>query len=222
VALSDLFSRRRKEHPGSEAGASDAPVFPTKVLARFITGLSARSQPVLLDLGPVVGSNVSFFGEELGCKIIVEDLSQDIERHIRDGILEQFPAFLTKRFPQESATIDGILCWDLFDYLDKKSAQSLAEQLVRLLRPEGVLLAFFGTVEPRSGHKPEYTRHVVVDRANLQHRPYPAARPKQRPLPNRDIQRLFEPLRVVEQFLLKTNLREVLFRKVPETVAPSA
>ena len=216
MALSDLFSRRRKEHAESEAGASDAPVHPTKVLARFIAGLSARSQPVLLDLGPVVGSNVSFFGEELGCKIIVEDLSKDIDRHVRDGLLDQFPAFLMKRFPQESGSIDGILCWDLFDYLDKKSAKPLADQLVRMLRPDGVLLAFFRTSEPPPGLKPEYTRHVVVDKLNLQHRPYPAACSKQRPLPNRDIQRLFEPLRIVEQFLLKTNLREVLFRKAPE------
>ena len=216
MALSDLFSRRRKEHAESEAGASDAPVHPTKVLARFIAGLSARSQPVLLDLGPVVGSNVSFFGEELGCKIIVEDLSKDIDRHVRDGLLDQFPAFLMKRFPQESGSIDGILCWDLFDYLDKKSAKPLADQLVRMLRPDGVLLAFFVTSEPPPGLKPEYTRHVVVDKLNLQHRPYAAARSKQRPMPNRDIQRLFEPLRIVEQFLLKTNLREVLFRKAPE------
>ena len=216
MALSDLFSRRRKEHAESEAGAPDAPVHPTKVLARFIAGLSARSQPVLLDLGPVVGSNVSFFGEELGCKIIVEDLSKDIDRHVRDGLLDQFPAFLMKRFPQESGSIDGILCWDLFDYLDKKSAKPLADQLVRMLRPDGVLLAFFVTSEPPPGLKPEYTRHVVVDKLNLQHRPYAAARAKQRPLPNRDIQRLFEPLRIVEQFLLKTNLREVLFRKAPE------
>jgi len=216
VALSDLFSRRRKEHAESEAGASDAPVHPTKVLARFIAGLSARSQPVLLDLGPVVGSNVSFFGEELGCKIIVEDLSKDIDRHVRDGLLDQFPAFLMKRFPQESGSIDGILCWDLFDYLDKKSAKPLADQLVRMLRPDGVLLAFFVTSEPPPGLKPEYTRHVVVDKLNLQHRPYAAARSKQRPMPNRDIQRLFEPLRIVEQFLLKTNLREVLFRKAPD------
>ena len=216
MALSDLFSRRRKEHAESEAGASDAPVHPTKVLARFIAGLSARSQPVLLDLGPVVGSNVSFFGEELGCKIIVEDLSKDIDRHVRDGLLDQFPAFLMKRFPQESGSIDGILCWDLFDYLDKKSAKPLADQLVRMLRPDGVLLAFFVTSEPPPGLKPEYTRHVVVDKLNLQHRPYAAARSKQRPMPNRDIQRLFEPLRIVEQFLLKTNLREILLRKAPE------
>jgi hypothetical protein len=68
---------------------------------------------------------------------------------------------------------------------------------------------------------------VVVDKVNLQHRTYAAARPKQRPMPNRDIQRLFEPLRIVEQFLLKTNLREILFRKAPEPagtapVSPSA
>ena len=216
MALSDLFSRRRKEHAESEAGASDAPVHPTKVLARFIAGLSARSQPVLLDLGPVVGSNVIFFGEVLGCKIIVEYLSKDIDRHVRDGLLDQFPEFLMKRFPQESGSIDGILCWDVFDYLDKKSAKPLADQLVRMLRPDGVLLAFFVTSEPPPGLKPEYTRHVVVDKLNLQHRPYAAARSKQRPMPNRDIQRLFEPLRIVEQFLLKTNLREVLFRKAPE------
>jgi hypothetical protein len=222
VALSDLFSRRRKEHADSEAGASDAPVHPTKVLARFIAGLSARSQPVLLDLGPVVGSNVSFFGEQLGCKIIVEDVSKDIDRHVREGTLDQLPAFFSRRFPHDSGSIDGILCWDLFDYLDKPAARSLADQLTRLLRPEGVLLAFFGTAEPRPGSRPEYTRHVVVDQANLQHRPYAASRPKQRPLPNRDIQRLFEPLGIVEQFLLKTNLREVLFRKAPAAVPPQA
>jgi len=221
VALSDLFSRRRKEHADPDSGVSDAPVHPTKVLARFIAGLSSRNQPVLLDLGPVVGANVSFFGEQLGCKIIVEDVSKDIDRHVREGTLDQLPAFLAKRFPQESGSIDGILCWDLFDYLDKTSAKPLAEQLTRLLRPDGVLLAFFGTVEPQSGARPEYTRHVVVNQTNLQHRPYAAARPKQRPLPNRDIQRLFEPLRIVEQFLLKTNLREVLFRKAPESPAAS-
>jgi len=187
------------------------------VLARFIAGLSARPQPVLLDLGPVVGANVSFFGEQLGCKIIVEDVSKDIDRHVRDGTLDQLPAFLAKRFSQESGSIDGILCWDLFDYLDKASAKPLADQLTRLLRPEGVLLAFFSTAEPQPGTRPEYTRHVVVDQASLQHRPYSAARPKQRPLPNRDIQRLFEPLRIVEQFLLKTNLREVLFRKASDS-----
>jgi hypothetical protein len=217
VSLSDLFSRRRKEPADSDVGASDAPVHPTKVLARFVASLSARPQPVLLDLGPVVGSNVSFFGEQLGCKIIVEDLFKDIDRHVREGKLDELPTALSKRFPHESGSIDGILCWDVFDYLDKNSAKKLADQLTRVLKPEGVLLAFFVTAEPQPGAKPEYTRHIVVNQTSLQHRPYAAARGKQRPMPNRDIQRMFEELRITEQFLLKSNLREVLFRKPAET-----
>jgi len=227
VALTDLFSRRRKEDPDADAGASDSPVYPTKALARFLASLSAREQPLLLDLGPVVGPNVNFFGEQLGCKIFVEDLSKDLDRCVREEKLDALPALFDKRFSQETGSIDGILCWDVFDYLDKAAAQSLASQLARILRPDGVLLAMFSTAQPQPGARPTYTRHVVIDQNSLQHREYPAARGKQRPLLNRDIQRLLEPLRIAEQFLLKTNMREVLFRKAavpaaaPET-APSS
>lgn len=222
MALSDLFSRRRKEdQDGADSGAVDSPVHPTKALAKFLTSLSARPQPLLLDLGPVVGSNVTFFGEQVGCKILVEDLYKDIDRHVREGKIDQLPAFFEKRFPQGAEEVDGILCWDVFDYLERAAAEPLARQLTRILRPEGVLLAFFSTADPRSAVHPTYTRHVVVDRTTLQYRPYTAARGKQRPLLNRDIQRLFEPLRITEQFLLKTNLREVLFRK-PAVAAPAA
>ena len=213
MALSDLFARLLKNKDGADANTSDAPIQPTKALARFLAGLSTRQQPVLLDLGPVVGSNVTFFGEEVGCKILIEDLSKDIDRHVKQVKVDELPAFFDRRFPQESETIDGVLCWDIVDYLERAAAERLARQLTRVLRPRGVLLAFFSTADPRSAIRPAYTRHVVIDRAHLQYRPYRAERAKQRPLLNRDIQRLFEPLNVTENFLLKTNLREVLFRK---------
>lgn len=209
MALSDLFARRRKE----DHNGGDGPVHPTKILGRFLAGLAGRPQPILLDLGPVVGTNVTFFGEEVGCKILVEDLSKDIDRHVAEGKLDELPAFFDRRFPQDSETIDGILCWDIFDYLTWPAAKRLARQLERVLRPEGVLLAFFSTANPEAGARPTYTKHVVVDRGHLQYRPYAGGQPKQRPLLNRDIQRLFDPLRITDSFLLKTNLREVLFRK---------
>jgi hypothetical protein len=216
MGLSDLFSRRRKDDPDAADAASDLPAQPSRALPKFLASLNARQQPILLDLGPVVGSNVTFFGEQLGCKIFVEDLSKDIDRHVKEGTLDALPAFFASRFPQAPASVDGILCWDVFDFLDKKSAPPLAAELVRLLRPDGALLAFFGTEEPKAGAKPvkpTYTRHVVVDTNSLQHRPYTAARERQKPLQNRDIQRMFEPLRITEQFLMKTKVREVLFRK---------
>jgi SAM-dependent methyltransferase len=212
VALSDLFSRRRKDDPEADGSVSNAPAHPTKALKKFLTTLSSNPQPTLLDLGPVVGYNVTFFGEHLGCKFQVEELSKDIDRHVREDKLADLPEFLTKRFPQADGSFDGILCWDFFDYLDKKSAQALAAQLTRVLRPGGVIFALFNATETPPAAK-TYTKFVVVDDSNIQHRPYAGARSKQKPLPNRDIQRMFEPLRVIDQFLLKSNTREMLFKK---------
>jgi SAM-dependent methyltransferase len=158
----------------------------------------------------VVGSNVSFFGEQLGCKIFVEDIFADVDRHVRDQKLGDLPAFLKKRFPQADGTVDGILCWDMIDYLDRPAAQELASQLTRVLRPDGALLGFFGTAPPRDAR---YTKFIIVDDVNLRHRPYPAMRGRQAILLNRDIIRLFSGLRVSDSFLLQNNLREILFRK---------
>lgn len=222
MAFSDLFARLRRDEDGvdADAAASDSPVQATRALARFLAGLGSRQQPVLLDLGPVVGSNVTFFGEEVGCKILVEDLSKDIDRHVIQAKVDELPAFFDTRFPQGADSIDGILCWDVFDYLERPAAERLARQLTRVLRPDGVLLAFFSTADPRSTIQPTFTRHAVMDRTHLQCRSYRSARAKQRPLLNRDIQRLLEPLRITENFLLKANLREVLFRK-PAAAAPA-
>jgi hypothetical protein len=211
LGLLDRLAPRRDVEPPLAAGASaDDPVFATKALRKFLTTLTSRESPVLLDLGPVVGSNVSFFGEQLGCKIFVEDIFADLDRHTRAGTLAAFPEFLKQRFPQADGEVDGILAWDLIDYLDRASAQQLAAQLTRVLRPDGALLGFFGTAQPRDMH---YTKYIIVDEVNLKYRSYPGAKNRQAILLNRDIIRLFSGLRVSDSFLLQNNLREILFRK---------
>jgi hypothetical protein len=211
VSLLDRLAPRRSDSdpsPGPSAG--DDPVFATKALRKFLTSLTANASPALLDLGPVVGSNVSFFGEQLGCKIFVEDIYADLDRHIRDGKLDQLPEFLKGRFPQATGSVDGVLCWDLIDYLNKPSAQAVASELTRVLRPDGALLGFFGTTQPLDAR---YTKYIIVDEVTLKHRSYPAERGRQTVLLNRDIIKLFGGLRVSDSFLLHNNLREVLFRK---------
>jgi hypothetical protein len=212
LGLLDRIAPRRNEletSPAPSAPVAD-PVFATKALRKLLTSLVSRELPVLLDLGPVVGSNVSFFGEQLGCKIFVEDIFADLDRHVREGKVATLPDFLQTRFLQADGTVDGILCWDLIDYLDRAAAQALAAQLTRVLRPEGALLGFFGTAKPRDAR---YTKYIIVDEVNLKHRSYQAARGRQAILLNRDIIRLFAGLRVSDSFLLQNNLREILFRK---------
>jgi hypothetical protein len=202
--------RAADEAPSLTPAVGEGPVFPTKALRKFLAGLAARPAPVLLDLGPVVGSNLTFFGEQLGCKVFIEDLFRDLDRHARRQEPGALPAYFAGRFPQADASVDGILCWDLFDYLDRPAALALARELTRVLRVDGVLLGFFSTVASQDAR---YTKYVIADDANLRHRLYPAACARQPVLQNRDIIKLFDTLRVSESFLLKTNVRELLFRK---------
>lgn len=209
----DRLTHRRPEQesvPESHDSRVEEPVFSTKALRKFLGMLSAKDSPTLMDLAPVVGGNLNFFGEHLGCKVIIEDIYADIERFTKGGTLGEFPAFLSSRFRQPDASVDGIICWDLMDYLDRPAAQALADQLSRVLKPEGALLAFFGTAAPRDAH---YTRYIIADDVNLKYRSYPASRGRQATLANRDIIKLFERLRVSDSFLLQNNLREILFRK---------
>jgi cyclopropane fatty-acyl-phospholipid synthase-like methyltransferase len=212
VGLLDRLAPRKNESdtPGLQPASDSEPLFSTKAFRKFLTCLTARESPVLLDLGPVVGSNISFFCEQLGCKIFVEDLFADLDRNVRAGTLEKFTEMLRHRFPQAAGSVDGILCWDLIDYMDRASAQQLAEQLTRILRPDGALLGFFATSQTSDSR---YTKYVIADEGNLRHRNYPAARCRQTILFNRDIIRLFPGLRVSDSFLLQNNLREILFRK---------
>ena len=210
MGLLDRITPRKHESDPDALPAEAESIFPTKALRKFLSCLTARELPVLIDLGPVVGSNISFFGEQLGCKIFVLDLFADLDRHVRDARLEELGDFLVKRVSQEAASVDGILCWDFLDFLDKGTAQKVAAELTRVLRPEGALLGFFGTTQRRES---QYTKFIIADEQNLKHRSYPATRGRQSVLLNRDIIRLFSGLRVSDSFLLQNNLREILFRK---------
>jgi len=216
-SLTDLFGMlgpRRVTEADAAADSSITSVseaaYPSQSLHKFLRCLQSTDNPLLLDLGPVVGSNVTFFGEQLGCRIRVEDIAADIDRHVKAGTVDQLAEFFPKRFTQGPGTVDGILCWDVLDYLDRPAAQALAKSLCRLLRPDGCLLGFFSTAQ-----SPEqvYTKYVVVNETTLRYRTYPALRPRQRSLLNGDIIKLFKDLRVTDSFLMRSKLREMLFRK---------
>ena len=184
--------------------------YASKALARFLSLLFARSAPVVLDLGPVIGSNITFLGERVGCKIHVEDLYADINRHVENDKLDQLPTFLSGRFLLPDSSIDAVLGWDVFDYLAPMAASTLASELIRLMRPSGLFLGFFGA---RASDDPRHTKFVIEDETHLRFRFYPSACTRRWVLQNRDINIMVAGLEICETVLLKSGVREILFRK---------
>jgi hypothetical protein len=203
----------RRPEPPNAAPVSPTPtadhVVTSKVFPKFLSAVAQQPSPTLLDLGPVVGSNVSFFGERLACKLHVEDLFSDVEAHARRGDRAGLAAFFETRLTQAPDSIDGVLCWDLFDFLDKPAAQVLAGRLARMVRRGGALYGSFGTtpVELKT-----YPRTAVDAEDKLRVKTLPATPVTRNVLLTRDIIKMFDPLIVAESVLLKSSTRETRVR----------
>ena len=190
--------------PGEEATATST-VFP-----KFLSAVGRLERPVLLDLGPVVGPNVEFFGGRLTCKLYIGDLFREVEVAARSVSRSGLQAALLKRLDQGLESVDGILCWDVFDYLDKPTGLALARHLETMLRRGGALYGFFSTMPQDVKH---YTRYVVDKENRFLLRPYPAMPAKRNVLVTRDINNMFDRLTMADSVLLKSGTRETLFRR---------
>jgi hypothetical protein len=215
VMLTDLLKWGNKRTDSSGRGGDapaprDEPVVPSKAFPKLVASVAQKDSPVLLDFGPVIGANVAFCGERLGCKLFIEDLVADVDRHLRGTATEDLAASFETRFRHGDASIDGIICWDIFDFLAKNTATALARQIVRLLKPGGAVMGFFCTT---AVERAPFTKFEIVDENNLRHRYHPGVGGKKQSLQNRDIIKMFDGLVVSDSFLLKNNTREMLLRK---------
>jgi hypothetical protein len=214
--LSDLlrWGGKRPDQPDATGDApvrADEPVVPSKAFPKFLAAISHQpAPPVLLDFGPVIGANVAFFGEQLGCKLFIEDLFADYTRHVKAGTLDTFAAALPKRFRHGDASVDGVLCWDFFDFIPKPAAQALAKEIVRMLRPGGAVMGFFCTSSIPGA---PFMKYEIVDNHSLRHRQHAGPGGPKQALQNRDIIKMFDGLIVSDSFLLKNNTREILLKR---------
>jgi hypothetical protein len=195
---------------GSVATAPAEDVYSSKTLSKFLSFVFSRPAAELIDLGPVIGSNIAFMGERVGCKIHIDDLYADLDRHALEGTFDRLPEFLATRFPLGDESIDAVLCWDIFDYLGPDAGSVLAGELIRMLRPGGALLGFFGA---RGSDQTRYTKYFIEDESRLRYRFYVGACRRIWVLNNRDIDALFAGLQLADSVLMKSGVREVLFRK---------
>ncbi|MEX1127204.1 MAG: class I SAM-dependent methyltransferase [Vicinamibacterales bacterium] len=212
--LSDLLKWGRRAGPGpadiSPPKGADT-IVASKAFPKFLSALKNQPEPsVVIDLGPVIGSNVAFLGERLDCKLFIEDLVSELDKYKKSGGTEGFQAAMAARLRHGEGAVDGVLCWDFFDFLEKPAALALATHIKRMLRPGGAVMGFFSTA---AVERAPFSKFEIADEQSVRRRHHPGAGGPKYPLLNRDIIKMFEGLVVSDSFLLKSNTREILLRK---------
>ena len=222
---------------GSSTGAGQTPV-PAKParLTRRSSGLGELSRHFgseeglcVLDLGATSPANIRYLTER-GHKIYSEDVllaSTEPSLVMKDE--EGKTVLDSKRFLEDTlaypaAHFDAVLCWNLPDYLDESVVKPVIGRLWSVLKPGGMLLAFFHTRDA-GPDAPCYRYHMVgTDTLEMQTIVREARRGPtgavhtvaggtfrlQRVFNNRHIENLFRDFTSIKFFLARDNVREVL------------
>jgi len=177
----------------------------------------------VLDIGATSASNIRYFTEH-GHRIYSEDLLEastdpSLRIHDEQGVtVLDSKKFLTDNLAYPNAQFDLVFCWNLADYMDESLVKPVVARLLSVMKPGGMLLAFFHTREA-GPDAPFYRYHLSgtdsLEMQTLNGKPEkgkPAARnfALQRVFNNRHIENLFRDFGSIKFFLSRDNVREVL------------
>jgi SAM-dependent methyltransferase len=182
----------------------------------------------VLDIGATSATNIRLFTER-GHRIYSEDLleaSTDPALKVHDE--QGLPVLDSKKFLEENlayatAQFDVVFCWNLADYMDESLVKPVVARLWTVMKPGGMLLAFFHTREA-GPDAPCFRYHIsgkdtlemqaISTKQGQRKDPVNAAgrRPftLQRVFNNRHIENLFRDFGSIKFFLSRDNIREVL------------
>jgi len=182
-------------------------------LAEFTRAIDEEEGLRILDLGPTSPTNIAYL-TGLGHKVHNEDVLQGSEDpalvvQAEDGKpTRDADRFLADNLVfSPSTTFDAILCWDTPDYLHEALVKPMVNRIHRILKPKGILLAFFHTRD--AGPDAPYYRYHIAGEDTLELQPGPRFR-LQRVFNNRHIENLFRDFSSIKFFLARDNVREVL------------
>jgi len=218
----------------SEAKAAEA----EQKLTRRSSGMGELSRvwesdtPLcVLDLGSTSPTNIRHFTER-GHRIYSEDLlvastePSLVTKDEEGKVVLDSRKFLADNLVYPAAHFDVVLCWNLPDYLDESLVRPVMGRLWSVLKPGGMLLAFFHTKDA-GPDSPCYRFHIVgkdvlemqriVLRREARRGPTGAIHTAitdgfrlQRVFNNRHIETLFRDFASIKFFLARDNVREVL------------
>jgi hypothetical protein len=198
-------------HP---AGGAPNAVRPSRGLEEFFGYIRGQSGLTILDLGGASQQNISFI-TGLGHRLYSEDFLQILgETFGESGAADQsnpgrIDYFLRQALDYPPAHFDGVLIWDVLEYLAPALLNAVVERLHKTVRPKSYMLAFFHS-DDKLESVPSYTFRIQQMNA-LEVVPHGMRRPAQL-FNNRSLERLFGRFESVKFFLTRERLREVIIK----------
>lgn len=205
-------SGESEARPAAPAGAASRTSRRSTGLAELTRVLSGLQNASVLDLGPTSPANITFL-TGFGGRVCSEDIvfaSREPRYLVKqpDGSQQPDPEkFFAENLNQAVGQFDAVLCWDVADYMTEPLVKPMVERLQQLLKPRGVLLAFFHTKE--AVHDSPPVRYHIINGEFLDLEPRSDLR-LQRVFNNRHVENLFKGFSSLKFFLARDNVREVL------------
>ena len=185
-------------------------------LDQFFQALAGPAGLSILDLGGASQANIGFI-TGMGYRIYSEDFLRALDTAFGNGdfyanqlIEERIEQFCSHSLDFEEGQLDGVLLWDSLEYLSPPLLGLTLEQIHRVMKPGGALLAYFH-MDERAAAVPAYS-YRITDTRLLQLTARGERKPAQH-FHNRAIERVFQNFASVKFYLTRDSLREVLVRR---------
>jgi hypothetical protein len=192
-------------------------------LNEFTRAIAGQDGLCVLDLGPTSPTNITHI-TGLGHRIYNEDvLAASSEPSLlvknEDGTQGiNVARFVSENLAYRGPQFNAVLAWDMADYLSEPLVKPVIERMAAVMKPGGVLLAFFHTRD--AGPEAPYYRYHIAGKDMLELQPVSKPGPDkrtsvplfrlQRVFNNRHIENLFRDFASLKFFLSRDNIREVL------------
>jgi hypothetical protein len=188
---------------------------PSRGLEQFFTYSRGQVGLSILDLAGASQENINFI-TNLGHRLYSEDFVRTLDDvfgekdpgdQANQGLIDQF---LRQTLNFEEEQFDGVLVWDVLQYLTPALLGPVLERLRTIVRPNSYLLAYFHSDE-KAAQVPFYSFRIK-DQKDLLLTQRGTRKPAQI-FNNRSLEKLFQKFESVKFFLTREQLREVIVRR---------
>ncbi len=184
------------------------------VLASLFEVMDNEHKLVILDLGPARAANLEVLSR-FRCRLLIEDI-HEMTPGLGDDTADN-KAALMHWFNQWAAdvnpgSIDVVIAWDIFNYLNPDLCKAFIDLLAPLMKP-GAYVYLLVYSQKEMSAQPISFRIISDDRLEYQP-PTKATRPSPR-FNQTDLKKFFWQFTVIKSVLLRNGMQEYLFRLTP-------